>query len=265
MGKLKGYDVLFQLVGETIALSTGCDIETNTDFIEVCSPVSGADREYIPTTFGWGISANYLCTTLADAARLIALQRANTRFDVRIFDRALSTVLTGHCYIKSLRLTANKGNLAKFSATYQPTGGLEQVKYEQVAVDWGYGDIADVDFDKSINHALKKLQGADMRVMVFEMPRKGRVKIEATDIQYGGIASLIPLPEDQEENILDIVEGCDNLRFFNMEIAHLGDRALGFEQELDMMMKPGRYAFLVEGHADMTLSVRALYSLPATT
>lgn len=132
--KLLGQDVIFSLAGETVAFATSCEIETDTDFIEVCSPVSGADKEYLPTTFGWSLSGNYLCANLADKARLIELQRANTKFEVRIFDRKLSTVLRGYCYIKNLRLSASVGSLAKFAATYQPTGGL--VPVEAVAPVW---------------------------------------------------------------------------------------------------------------------------------
>lgn len=248
--KLLGQDVIFSLAGCPIAFSTGCDIETNTDFIEVCSPVSGSDREYIPNTFGWSISANYLCSTLADQARLIALQRANTRFEVRIFDRELSTVLTGYCYIKSLHLTANKGNLAKFSATYQPTGGL--VPAEPMSISeytWQVADVVLEGYDATHKFVEAPVDG--VKVWKLDVKSLSRLRIEQTFRTPRPFYILCQLElkgtrteQQQVEDMITDARDHGMLKFYaENEIAHshvVDGSGLPVEK-MDELLNPGVY------------------------
>lgn len=269
--KLLGQDVIFSLAGETVAFATSCEIGTDTDFIEVCSPVSGADKEYLPTTFGWSLSGNYLCANLADKARLIELQRANTKFEVRIFDRELSTVLRGYCYIKSLSLSASKGSLAKFAATYQPTGGLTPAEPMRISeYTWQIADVALEGYDATHKFVERPVDG--VQVWKLEVKSLSRLRIEQTFRTPRPFYILCQLAlKGSETEFMQITHMLTDARDHGMlkfyaenEIAHSHVvEGSGFPVEkMDELLKPGVYYVIsTEGaFPEMTL----LESLPAT-
>ncbi len=257
-----GKDLLIAMGGRVIAAQRTCNLNIQQDTIEVCSPVSGPWREYIPSTLGWTVSCDGLIYAPEYADELMEVLISRQKVRLSYYDPELRIVRSGYAIPTGLQQGASISSLATYALTFQGSGELGEVPYEDVTIDFRYTSVHDVDFKNNVNHPLVANGGADMLVNVCEINSVCRVHIKASSIATGGIASIIPLPYDKETEILEgVIESCDNLRFFNMEIAHIGDSALGLKQEVDMMMQPGRYAFLMEGHAQMHLDVRAI-SLP---
>ena len=126
---IHGKDLILTIDSEytqnvALAASKSCEVEVNTDFIEVASPTDGAWKQYVPTYLSWGLSASSLLAYPQTFNTLFAYQTNKTLLTVRFFDPDLGIYYKGNTYISNLRNTATVGSLAKISLTFQPTGPL---------------------------------------------------------------------------------------------------------------------------------------------
>ena len=107
-----------------LAASNSCEVDVNTDFIEVASPTDGAWKQYVPTYLSWGLSASSLLAYPETYNTLFNYQTNKTKLTARFFDPELGLYYKGDVYISNLRNTGTVGSLAKISLTFQPTGPL---------------------------------------------------------------------------------------------------------------------------------------------
>ena len=126
---IHGKDLILTIDSEytqnvALAASKSCEVEVNTDFIEVASPTDGAWKQYVPTYLSWGLSASSLLAYPQTFNTLFAYQTNKTLLTVRFFDPDLGIYYKGNTYISNLRNTATVGSLVKISLTFQPTGPL---------------------------------------------------------------------------------------------------------------------------------------------
>jgi hypothetical protein len=130
----KGKDLILSIDDEAIAAARSCDLDLQTDFIDVCAPNSGVWKESNPTTNSWGCSASALCTTMEYFDKLEQLWHDRTKITLRFWDKSMWCFYKGDAYIKSLKTSGKAGSLVELQATFQPTGEL--VKATKTVVDW---------------------------------------------------------------------------------------------------------------------------------
>lgn len=126
---IQGENLILCFNGNPMAANKSCTLKTTTEFIEVCSPESGVDVDYVPTKFSWELSANGLFVLPGMVDSLIDKQHNGEVFTIRFFENTnLLLMREGKVYISSMTMEGSKGSLAKFSVEFRPTGKLERVE-----------------------------------------------------------------------------------------------------------------------------------------
>ena len=103
------------------AAKTG-DLDVSQDFIKACSPTDGRTFSKIPTTYDWGVSCDCLMTTTAYAKLILDALRNGTKFTLQFIVGGFK--VTGDVFVKSARITATKGSLAKLTISFESSGPL---------------------------------------------------------------------------------------------------------------------------------------------
>lgn len=135
-----------------LAASKSCNLSIDTDFIEVCSPVNGSWKEYLPTINSWSASVDMLVASLSDHKALLKKQDNKEKLMCCFFDTDLKEFYKGYVYIKGLRIKGTIGSLVDMSVILQPTGALEWS--EEVIVDMHDGESepgVSLMYDQNIN------------------------------------------------------------------------------------------------------------------
>ena len=107
---------------QPIAANKSCDLDVSQDFIKACAPNEGRTFRKIPTTYDWGVSCDCLMSTTQYAKLLLDAVRNGTKFTLQVL--VLGFKVKGDVYIKSCRITATKGSLAKLAITFETSGPL---------------------------------------------------------------------------------------------------------------------------------------------
>lgn len=107
---------------QPIAANKSCDLDVSQDFIKVCAPNEGRTFRKIPTTYDWGVSCDCLMSTTQYAKMLLDAVRNGTKFTLQFL--VLGFKVKGDVYIKSCRISATKGSLAKLSVSFETSGPL---------------------------------------------------------------------------------------------------------------------------------------------
>lgn len=141
--KKKGKDIILsdsQTGSGHFACATTCNVTTDCDFIETCSPDDGSWKEYVPTILSWSASSSHLLASYANYKFFRAKQQAKEAITVRFYDAELEIFYKGQAYIKTLDLTGDVKGLAKMSVQLQPSGPLEAASVEDIDVSTTYRD-----------------------------------------------------------------------------------------------------------------------------
>ena len=107
---------------QPIAANKSCDLDVSQDFIKACAPNEGRTFRKIPTTYDWGVSCDCLMSTTQYAKMLIDAVRNGTKYTLQFI--VVGFKVKGDVYIKSCRITATKGSLAKLAITFETSGPL---------------------------------------------------------------------------------------------------------------------------------------------
>lgn len=124
-------------VSRGLAASKSCNLSIDTDFIEVCSPVNGSWKEYLPTINSWSASVDMLVASLSDHKELLKKQDNKEKLMCCFFDTDLQEFYKGYCYIKGLQIKGTIGSLATMNVSLQPTGKLEWADEVEMSMDEG--------------------------------------------------------------------------------------------------------------------------------
>ena len=109
---------------QALAAAKTCEVDVNTDFIEVASPTDGGWKQYVPTILSWGLSAGLLLAERNTYNTLFKYQANKTLLTARFFDRDIGIYYKGNTYISGLKITGSVGSLITISVNFQPTGPL---------------------------------------------------------------------------------------------------------------------------------------------
>ena len=134
---IQGKDLILSLNGAPLAASTTCELSTDTDFIEVCPPIGGEWKDYIPTQHGWDVSAGCLMATMENFDNLLKMQKAKQQLEISFYDKGLQVFYKGATYIKHLDIIGRYGNLAKMSVAFQPCGELRMAGAQVIDMTTG--------------------------------------------------------------------------------------------------------------------------------
>ena len=107
---------------QPIAANKSCDLDVNQDFIKACAPTEGRTFRKIPTTYDWSVSCDCLMSTTQYAKMLLDAVRDGTMFTLQFL--VCGFKVKGDVYIKSCKITASKGSLAKLAVTFETSGPL---------------------------------------------------------------------------------------------------------------------------------------------
>ena len=107
---------------QPVAANKSCDLDVSQDFIKACAPNEGRTFRKIPTTYDWGVSCDCLMSTTQYAKMLIDAVRNGTKYTLQFL--VCGFKVKGDVFIKSCRITATKGNLAKLAVTFETSGPL---------------------------------------------------------------------------------------------------------------------------------------------
>lgn len=133
-----GRDLLIAIGGKAIAAQRTCSLNIKQDTIEVCSPVSGPWREYIPSTIGWEVSCNGLVCSPEHADELIDVLNSRKKVRLSYYDKGLRIVRSGYAIPTGLDEGASINSLATYSLSFVGSGALVKVpwsEYEQMELD----------------------------------------------------------------------------------------------------------------------------------
>ena len=209
---IHGKDLILTINSEyaqniALAASKSCEVEVNTDFIEVASPTDGAWKQYVSTYLSWGLSASSLLAYPQTFNTLFAYQTNKTKLTARFFDPDLGIYYKGDVYISNLRNTATVGSLVKISLTFQPTGPLTPSPVTEFRcggesggtisgykIDWSGENPAIVDDTEVVHNP----------VQWYEIDVANKLK---TRISIGTYTMLI---KETAANVVTLVEAKDN-------------------------------------------------------
>lgn len=106
-----------------VAAARSCEIVTECELIEICTPRSRDNREFRTGRREWEISLNYLVT---DAPSDIVCEGQTIKIVVGV--RGTQDSLEGDAIIQSCKITATLGNLSQGSFVLKGTGPLTKIR-----------------------------------------------------------------------------------------------------------------------------------------
>lgn len=140
---LKGNESILIIDGVKLASNRSLTVDRTTDTIEVCSPVDGPARKYIPSTTGWSMSAGGLYAKKEDAERLREIWRKyqrgeHTSLSVKYITADGAEV--GHAILTNLQETGNLNELVQFSISLQGSGVLRPSEVRKIDLTFDVDD-----------------------------------------------------------------------------------------------------------------------------
>jgi len=239
-----GKDLLIAIGGRVIAAQSTCNLNLQQDTIEVCSPVSGPWREYIPSTLGWDVSCDGLIYAPEYADELMEVLTSRQKVRLSYYDPELRIVRSGYAIPTGLQQGASISDLANYSLTFLGSGELGKVKEKYVPltndINYHYSQFR---LDK--NHNLYGGSAAAfMRGYSFELTQPSRVKIQCS--AGTRLAVVAPFTTD----VAIAINNRDNLRFFQHELMHISGSIDGIEKEDTKILPPGNYMVLMNDLSD---------------
>ena len=121
----KGSDLILKDTSnnKVVAAAKSLELNINNETIEIGRTGTSRWREYITGRFDWSITVS----TLVSAAQFKAsVGMIGKTYDVKFTDGQSSTtgLITGTCICRQVKITEQKGAIAKGSFVFQGTGSL---------------------------------------------------------------------------------------------------------------------------------------------
>lgn len=107
---------------EPIAAAKSGKLDISQEFIKARNSKDANTFRKIPTTYDWSISCDCLMTTAEYANLLLDAAINGTKITLKFV--IAGTNVSGSAYVKSCKIDAANGNLAKLNATFESDGQL---------------------------------------------------------------------------------------------------------------------------------------------
>ena len=263
-----GRQLILAFGGAVVASSVTCEVDMQTDTIEVASPNSGVFRDYIPSLCGWSISTSGLIKTTQQQHDLFELWRNRAKLRVNYYDTEMRMVRSGYAIITNLRESAPNRSIPTYSISLQGCGELSKVVYSSLTISGGRQFTPDAHIAFAAdgntapstpnNHYFEYMQGGQMFSRVLSWPSTlTRFKME----YYSGTPEVQPMViiarHHESDNFLSIekaIKSLDTLNFVKLyEVAHFGGTYQNGAITIELLLTPG-YIYNLITDSDMALN-----------
>lgn len=254
-----GRQLILAFGGAVVASSVSCEVEMQTDTIEVSSPTSCVFRDYIPSLCGWSVSTSGLIRSAAQQYDLFELWRKREKIRINYYDDELRMIRSGYAIITSLRESAPNRSIPTYSISLQGCGELNTIEYKSVSMPSQQSIVSDVHIAFAAdgntasstpnNHFFEQQQGANIFGSLIASPfRLMRLKLT----YYSGSSSYHPLVivlrrgGSEWQDVLNTIKSLDTLKFVNRyEVAHFGGNYQTHAITTELLLTPGNYYYLI--------------------
>ena len=120
---IHGRNLIVSIDGTAIAGAKSCSLEISQEFLKVCSPTASRVFDKLPTTYDWSMSVDCLIASSSLPKHLTDLLIKGTKV-LLTFSDGSDQRRAGYAYVKSCNQTGSVGSIAKFSASFESSGGL---------------------------------------------------------------------------------------------------------------------------------------------
>ena len=273
-----GRQLILAFGGAVVASSVTCEVDMQTDTIEVASPTSGVFRDYIASLCGWSISTSGLIKSTQQQYDLFELWRNRTKLRVNYYDTEMRMVRSGYAIITNLRESAPNRSIPTYSISLQGCGELTTIEYtsaslsskEQFKADAHIAFAADGNTAKSTpnNHYFEYMQNGQMFSAVLSWPNTlTRLKLN----YYSGTPEVQPMVIILRSTVSDwaavknTIKSLDTLNFVKLyEVAHLGGKYQNSVNAIELLLTPG-YVYRVITDSDMVFDNNYISSIKTLT
>lgn len=237
-----------------IAAQRTCNLNIQQDTIETCSPVSGAWREYIPSTLGWDVSCDGLIYAPEYADELMEVLTSRQKVRLSYYDLELRIVRSGYAIPTGLQEGADIGSLATYSLSFQGSGKLEKVEWGAPMDMQAYdGYVADRCFLGEKDHHIAEQAGSTLLVKEIVVDTTVRMRLENESNGF----CVLRLGETMQE-VTSLLTQKDNLRLYQKEVAHADGMEHG---KWNILLPKGKYYLIYDGGTESYITT-SLLSLP---
>lgn len=245
-----------------VASSVTCEVDMQTDTIEVASPTSGVFRDYIASLCGWSISTSGLIKSAQQQYDLFELWRNRTKLRVNYYDTEMRMVRSGYAIITNLRESAPNRSIPTYSISLQGCGELKNVEYSKwvgisnpqvIATDVHIAFAADGNTAVSSpdNHFFEyQKSGQIYSSSFFATSDITRVRLK----YYSGMAEYHPMViiarhiQKDSQDLINTISSLDTLKFIGKyEVTHFGGKYISNELSIELLLTPGYiYRFITD-------------------
>lgn len=253
-----GRQLILAFGGAVVASSVTCEVDMQTDTIEVASPTSGVFRDYIASLCGWSISTSGLIKTTQQQHDLFELWRKREKIRINYYDEELRMIRSGYAIITNLRESAPNRSIPTYSIALQGCGELTKIEYNTTAkpkknytlYDYHIAFAADGNTASSTpdNHFFEYQKGAFIFGGFIANP-SGLMRLKLT--YYSGVPETQPLVivtrhgKNEYDDLSDTIIDFNTLKFVNKyEVAHFGGKYADKAIEIEMLLTPGYFYYL---------------------
>ena len=272
-----GRQLILAFGGAVVASSVTCEVDMQTDTIEVASPTSGVFRDYIASLCGWSISTSGLIKSAKQQYDLFELWRNRTKLRVNYYDTEMRMVRSGYAIITNLRESAPNRSIPTYSISLQGCGELKNIEYggftmpqQEIFVQNVHIAFASDEnhFTSRNNHFFEQQQGSNIFIKTMLWPYQlTRVKIN----YFSGVAEYHPLVivarhlGSEWNAVKNTIESLDTLNFVKKyEVAHFGGKEQSSTISIELLLTPQyRYEFITD--SDMALDYISAVKLELPT
>ena len=272
-----GRQLILAFGGAVVASSVTCEVDMQTDTIEVASPTSGVFRDYIASLCGWRISTSGLIKTTQQQHDLFELWRNRTKLRVNYYDTEMRMVRSGYAIITNLRESAPNRSIPTYSISLQGCGELANVEYGGFTMPQQEIFVSNVHiafaadenhFTSRNNHFFEQQQGSNIFIKTMLWPHQlTRVKIN----YFSGVAEYHPLVlvarhlVSEWNAVKNTIESLDTLNFVkNYEVAHFGGKEQSSTTSIELLLTP-QYRYELITDSDMALDYISAVKLDLPT
>lgn len=273
-----GRQLILAFGGAVVASSVTCEVEMQTDTIEVASPTSGVFRDYIASLCGWSISTSGLIKTTQQQHDLFELWRNRTKLRVNYYDTEMRMVRSGYAIITNLRESAPNRSIPTYSISLQGCGELKTIEYSSIVTPSSFNsNVQDVHiafaanengFITPNNHFFEQQKSANIFSWGIGYTT-GLTRFKLT--YYSGTPEVHPIilvarfSGSEAQDVDNTIKALDTLKFVNQyEVAHFGGTSQNHAIVKDLLIPPGKFCRLFTD-SDMALGYVTVQTLTLPT
>ena len=263
-----------------VASSVTCEVDMQTDTIEVASPTSGVFRDYIASLCGWTISTSGLIKSTQQQYDMFELWRNRTKLRVNYYDTEMRMVRSGYAIITNLRESAPNRSIPTYSISLQGCGELKNVEYSKwvgiknpqvIATDVhiAFAKDGNTAVSSPNNHFFEYQQSGQIySSSFFATSDLTRVKLK----YYSGMAEYHPMViiarhiSKDSQDLINTISSLDTLKFIGKyEVTHFGGKYLSNELSIELLLTPGYiYRFITDDDFALSYIKGEQLTLPTT-